>query len=139
MNTAVRTEAAPQPAFFFSQGVVAVGGGSLLQVAGQGPIDPATGNYLHRGDVEAQTRVTLRNVLSIVEAGGGTLADVVMLRVYLTTRDDFAAMNQAYAVFMQEHLGSGVCPARTTVMVGLPHEDMLVEIDALAVVPVADD
>jgi enamine deaminase RidA (YjgF/YER057c/UK114 family) len=57
-----------------------------------------------------------------------------MFRVYLTARDDFAAMNEAYGEFVQRHVGDGVLPARTTVFVGLPHEEMLVEIDALAVV-----
>ena len=35
--------------------------------------------------------------------------------------------------FMAEHVPSGQLPCRTTVFVGLPHEVMLVEIDALAV------
>ena len=56
-----------------------------------------------------------------------------MLRVYLTTRDDFAAMNEAYAEFMSTRTPSGVLPSRTTVFTGLPLPDMLVEIDALAV------
>jgi enamine deaminase RidA (YjgF/YER057c/UK114 family) len=50
----------------------------------------------------------------------------------LTTRDDFAALNEAYGDFL-----AGRCwalPARTTVFVGLPREELLVEIDALAAV-----
>ena len=129
-RTAVRTDSAPAPAHTFSQGVRA---GNLLQVSGQGPVDPATNEYLHPGDVAAQTTRTLENVEAIVVAGGGSLADVVMLRVYLTTRADFAAMNDAYGAFLTERLGpDAVLPARTTVMVELPREEMLVEIDALA-------
>lgn len=57
-----------------------------------------------------------------------------MLRVYLSTRDDFAAMNEAYGAFLADRLGPDeVLPCRTTVMVQLPREEMLVEIDALAV------
>ena len=56
-----------------------------------------------------------------------------MFRVYLTTRDDFAAMNEVYGEFIQENVPSGQLPSRTTVFVDLPHEVMLVEIDALAV------
>lgn len=129
-RTAISTDQAPKPAHTFHQGVRV---GDLLQVSGQGPVDPATGEYLYPGDVAAQTRRTLENVEAIVTAGGGSLADVVMLRVYLTTRDDFAAMNDAYGAFLTERLGAdAVLPARTTVMVGLPREEMLVEIDALA-------
>ncbi len=101
---------------------------------GQGPVDPASGEYLYEGDVAAQTIRTLINVEAVVAAGGGTFADVVMLRVYLTTRDDFAAMNDAYAEFVESRIDPGaVKPSRTTVMVGLPRAEMLVEIDALAV------
>ncbi|MBE1877180.1 RidA family protein [Myceligenerans pegani] len=127
---AIRTDSAPAPAASYGQGVRK---GPFVQVSGQGPVDPATGEYLYPGDVAAQTTRTLENVAAIVEASGGTFDDVVMLRVYLTSRDDFAAMNEAYAAFVAEHCPSGVLPGRTTVMVGLPRAEMLVEIDALAI------
>jgi len=129
-RTAVTTPDAPAPAHTFSQGVRQ---GPLLQVAGQGPVDPATGEYLHPGDVGAQTTRTLANVEAVLTAGGAGFDDVLMLRVYLTSRDDFAAMNAAYGEFLTLRCPSGVLPARTTVMTGLPRAEMLVEIDALAV------
>lgn len=127
---AVSTTEAPAPAHTFSQGVRR---GPFLQVSGQGPVDPQTNEYLHPGDVKAQTVRTLRNVEAILAAGGAGFDDVMMLRVYLTTRDDFAAMNEAYGEFLAERIASGVLPARTTVFTGLPRAEMLVEIDALAV------
>ncbi|MEV1010826.1 RidA family protein [Streptomyces sp. NPDC049881] len=127
----IRAEGAPAPAHGFSQGVRK---GPLLQVSGQGPQDPATGEYLHPGDVAAQTRRTLENVRAVLLAGGADVEDVVMFRVYLTERAHFAAMNEAYRAFVEENCPSGILPSRTTVFVGLPHEAMLVEIDALAVV-----
>ena len=130
MKAAVRTDRAPAPAHVFSQGVRK---GGLLQVSGQGSVDPATGGYVGAGDVAAQTRRTLENVRAILEAGGSGVEDVLMFRVYLTRRDHFAAMNEAYGAFVAEHVPSGVLPGRTTVFVELPHEVMLVEIDALAV------
>ncbi|CAM3422139.1 RidA family protein [Stackebrandtia soli] len=128
---AIRTENAPAPAHTFSQGVRK---GPLLQVSGQGPVDAVTGAYLHPGDVAAQTELTLRNVEAILQAGGASLSDVIMLRVYLTARDDFPTMNDAYGAFVSARVGDGVLPCRTTVFTGLPREEMLVEIDALAVV-----
>nr|WP_170934008.1 RidA family protein [Microbacterium sp. JB110] len=130
-RTAIRTDAAPAAAHTFSQGVRH---GNVLQVSGQGPMDPVTKRYIAEGDVHAQTLRTLENVRAIVEAGGASVADVVMFRVYLTDRGDFAAMNEAYGEFVERHVGDGVLPGRTTVFVGLPHAEMLVEIDALAVV-----
>jgi enamine deaminase RidA (YjgF/YER057c/UK114 family) len=75
----------------------------------------------------------LQNVKAIVDASGATFDDVVMLRVYLTKREDFATMNDAYCAFVSANTSSGVLPSRTTVFTGLPREEMLVEIDAFAI------
>jgi 2-iminobutanoate/2-iminopropanoate deaminase len=128
-KSAVRTDAAPAPAHTFSQGVRK---GGLLQVSGQGAVDPASGEYVGAGDVRVQTRRTLENVRAVLEAGGSSVEDVLGFRVYLTRREHFAEMNEVYAEFLADHVPSGVLPARTTVFVDLPHEVMLVEIDALA-------
>ncbi|MBO9627121.1 MAG: RidA family protein [Microbacterium sp.] len=130
-KTRVSTDAAPAPAHTFSQGVRK---GPIVQVSGQGPVDAVTNEYLYPGDVAAQTIRTLENVKAIVEASGATFDDVVMLRVYLTTREDFPIMNEAYGRFVTEHTPSGILPSRTTVFTGLPREEMLVEIDGLAVI-----
>ncbi|GAA5075994.1 MULTISPECIES: RidA family protein [Nocardia] len=128
---AIRTTDAPAPAHTFSQGVRK---GPFVQVSGQGPVDPITNEYLYPGDVAAQTIRTLQNVKAIVDASGATFDDVVMLRVYLTTRDDFGAMNEAYGEFVNANTTGDVLPSRTTVFTGLPREEMLVEIDAIAIV-----
>ncbi|MFG1998495.1 RidA family protein [Spirillospora sp. NPDC048911] len=130
-KTAIKTDAAPAPLPVFSQGVRK---GPFVQVSGQGSMEPGTGAFLHEGDVKAQTRRTLENVRAILEAGGASVEDVLMLRVYLTKREDFAPMNEAYDEFVREHCPSGALPARTTVFVDLPLPQMLVEIDALAAV-----
>ncbi|WP_098482180.1 RidA family protein [Georgenia soli] len=127
---ALTTPDAPAAAHSFSQGVLK---GGILQVSGQGPQDPETGKYLYPGDVGRQTLRTLNNVRAVVEASGGTFNDVISLRVFLTERGHFAEMNAAYEQFMHEHVDSRVLPARTTVFVGLPREEMLVEIDGMAV------
>ncbi|MFC9440419.1 RidA family protein [Nocardia sp. NPDC057030] len=128
---AVRTTDAPAPAHTFSQGVRK---GPFVQVSGQGPVDPITNEYLYPGDAAAQTIRTLQNVKAIVDASGATFDDVVMLRVYLTTRDDFGAMNEAYGEFVDANTTGDVLPSRTTVFTGLPRAEMLVEIDAIAIV-----
>lgn len=129
-KAAIFTKNAPAPAHSFSQ---AVRKGPILQVSGQGPVDAATGEYLFPGDVQAQTTLVLSNIEAILQAAGASFEDVVMLRVYLTTRSDFAAMNDAYHEFVSSRVTSGILPARTTVAAELPRTEMLVEIDALAV------
>jgi reactive intermediate/imine deaminase len=129
-KTVISTTDAPAPMPVFSQGVRK---GNILQVSGQGSVDPESGQFVFEGDVKAQTTRVLQNLEAILKAGGATFDDVVMLRVYLTTRDNFVPMNDAYAEFVGARTPSGVLPSRTTVFTGLPLEPMLVEIDALAV------
>ncbi|MET4001314.1 MULTISPECIES: RidA family protein [Arthrobacter] len=129
-KTVVLTTNAPAPAYVFSQGVKK---GNMFQVSGQGPMDPVANEYIGAGDVKVQTRRTLENVKAILAAGGSSVEDVIMFRVYLTKREDFPAMNEVYGDFIKENVPSGALPSRTTVFVDLPHEVMLVEIDALAV------
>jgi len=122
-KTAVRPEGAKPLPIPLTPGIRK---GNILQVAGQVPFHPETGEIVGE-TVADQTRQSMRNVLSVLEAGGATIDDVVMIRIYLTDVANFADMNEAYKEFVTEPY-----PARTTVYVGLP-AGILVEIDALAV------
>lgn len=123
-KTAVSTENAPKPPAKFSQ---AVRKGNLLQVAGQVAFDPATGAIVG-DDVAGQTRQTFKNIEAVLAEAGSSLADAIMVRVYLTDTAHFAPFNAVY----DELIGDAPQPARTTVYVGLPGE-LLVEIDVLCV------
>jgi 2-iminobutanoate/2-iminopropanoate deaminase len=118
----IRTPNAPQPIGPYSQGVRA---GNFLFVAGQGPVDPKTGQMA--ADVENQTRQVLTNIKGIVEASGLSMRDVVKVSIFLKNLDDFKKMNEVYKNFFPEDP-----PARTTVEAKLPASGMLVEIDAIA-------
>jgi 2-iminobutanoate/2-iminopropanoate deaminase len=123
-RTVITPEGAAPPPFPLSPGIRK---GNVLQVAGQVGMDPVTGELA--GDtVAAQTRQVLRNIESVLAAGGASWDDVVMMRVYLTDTAHFAELNETYAELVPQPY-----PARTTIYVGLP-AGLLVEIDALAVV-----
>lgn len=93
----------------------AVESGDHVFLSGQTPIDPATGRLVE-GDVGAQADRCFDNLEAVLTAAGLTLYDVVKVNVYLTSMDDFAEMNVAYARRFTEPY-----PARTTVAVaGLP-------------------
>jgi reactive intermediate/imine deaminase len=128
-KTEIRTEDAPTPVAAFAQGVRK---GNIVQVAGQVGIDPGTGQVVGT-TVGDQARQTLANVAAVLEAGGASFDDVVMMRVYLTDTAHFAELNDVYGAFLAEYVTEPPYPARTTVYVGLP-KGLLVEIDALAVV-----
>ncbi|MGW1624873.1 Rid family hydrolase [Streptomyces sp. NPDC002172] len=57
--------------------------GPVLQISGQLPFDPDTGDAVGTSVAEQTTQV-LRDVTAALKAAGAGLDDVVMLRVYLT-------------------------------------------------------
>lgn len=122
-RTVITTEDAPTLPAPLSQGIRK---GPILQVSGQLPFDPQTGEVVGT-TVAEQTAQTLRNVTAVLKAAGAGLEDVVMLRVHLTDPAHLPELNAAYAAAVGDPF-----PARTTVYMQLP-PGLLVEIDALAV------
>mgnify|MGYP005839465069 CR=1 FL=1 len=120
----VLTPRAPSPVGPYSQAIRA---GNLVFVAGQIPLDPATG-VVPEG-ITGQTRLVLHNLTAVLEAAGAALADVVKTTVYMTDLGEFAAMNEVYGEFFHERP-----PARATVQVARLPKDARVEIDAIAIV-----
>jgi 2-iminobutanoate/2-iminopropanoate deaminase len=125
----ISTSAAPAPRAAYSQ---AVSTGGLLFSAGFGPQDPETGQ-VEGTDVAAQTRCTVRNLTSVLNAAGLSLSDVVKVTVHLAhLKQDFVEFDKAYRECFPEPY-----PARTTV--GSDLWDILVEIDLVAVMGAGDD
>ncbi len=120
MKQPITTPASPSPIGPYSQGIVT---DSLVFVAGQGPLDPATGRM--PDGVEAQTHQVLRNIRGILETGGVSMDDVVKSTVHLADLADFEAFNSVYAEYFREPY-----PVRTTV--GSQLLGILVEIDVVA-------
>lgn len=128
MRKIIHTDHAPAPVGPYNQGVVS--SGSLLFVAGQIPLDAATGELVGE-TVAAQTERSLQNLTAIVKAAGSDLSQVVKTSVFLKDMNDFAAMNEVYA----KHFGDENAPARACVEVARLPKDVLVEIECIAVVP----
>jgi 2-iminobutanoate/2-iminopropanoate deaminase len=114
---------APKPVGPYSQ---AVSAGGFLFTAGQVGLSPATGKLVGEGVAE-QTRQALENLRAVLEEAGLSFRNVVRTTIFLTSMDDFAAVNAVYA-----ELFDGPPPARSTVAVrGLPLGGK-VEIDMVA-------
>ncbi|MFZ3472551.1 RidA family protein [Streptomyces sp. 4.24] len=131
-KTAITPDTHTAPPARFSHGVRK---GNILQVAGQVGFLPHVDGQPPTPagpTLREQTLQTLENVRSVLEAGGASWDDVVMIRVYLTDTGHFAEMNGIYNTYFEEQGLKEVPAARTTVYVGLP-AGLLVEIDALAV------
>ncbi|MFM7268935.1 MAG: Rid family detoxifying hydrolase [Cyanobium sp.] len=125
MQQAINTESAPAPVGPYNQAVAA---GGLLWCSGQIALDPLSGALQGGGDVEAETRQVLRNLLAVLAAAGLGPEHVLRTSVYLTDLADFAAVNAIYA----EVFTAGVAPARACVQVAALPKGAKVEIDAVA-------
>ena len=124
--TRITAASLPAPVGPYSPAIAA---GNLVFVSGQAGRDPVTGHIAD--DVEAQTEQTLKNIAAILEAAGSGLSHVIRCGVFLVDIADFQKMNGVYARMFGGHR-----PARTTVQVAaLPEPRLLVEIDAVAVIP----
>jgi len=108
----------------YSQAVKVTGGETILYIAGQVAYDDK-GGAAHPGDFKAQARACLQ----AVEAGGGTMANIVKVNTYVTDirhRADYAAIRE-------EFFGKKM-PASTMVGVAsLAQPEFLIEIEAVAV------
>lgn len=121
----IQTEKAPAAIGPYSQALDS--GAGLVFVSGQLPVDPATGAF-PEGGVQAQTRQSLTNAKSILEAAGLGLQNVVKTTVFLADMADFAAMNEIYAQFF-----SAPFPARSAVAVKKLPKGALIEFECIAV------
>lgn len=100
--------------------------GGVMFLSGQTPIDPDTGALVD-GDVTTQTRRVFANLAHVLAASDAGFSDVVKVNVYLTSMDDFEAMNAAYAEVFEAPF-----PARTTVAVAALPLGARVEIECVA-------
>ncbi|HET7545767.1 MAG TPA: Rid family detoxifying hydrolase [Polyangiaceae bacterium] len=122
-RSVVLSASAPQPVSAYSQ---AIQSGSLLFLAGQIPLDPASGKVVS-GTIGEETERVIENLRAVLAAAGATLDNVVKTTVYLTNMADFAEFNQAYARHFKKDP-----PARTTVAVAALPLGVRVEVEAIA-------
>ena len=102
--------------------------GRFVFTSGQIPLD-TRGNLVGLGDVSAQTDQVMKNVQAVLAEGGAMMEDVVKCTVFLADIRNFQAMNEVYAKYFP---GSNK-PSRSTVQATLARPDILVEIEAIAV------
>ncbi|MGM9821992.1 MAG: RidA family protein [Muribaculaceae bacterium] len=123
MKKQIATNAAPGAIGPYSQ---AIDCGPFVYASGQIPLNPETG-VMAEGITE-QTRQSLKNVKTILEAAGLSMANVVKTTVFLADMGDFAAMNAVYAEAFEAPF-----PARSAVAVRELPKGALVEIEVIAV------
>jgi 2-iminobutanoate/2-iminopropanoate deaminase len=124
MKKNISTDVAPAAIGPYAQAIVA---GPFVYCSGQIALDPATGALDPAQAVEQQAERALRNLEAVLTAAGAELQQVIKTTLFLTSMDDFAAVNEVYARYFPRQP-----PARSTVAVaGLPR-GAKVEIEAVA-------
>ena len=98
----------------------------VLYISGQIPIDPETGNLVD--GIEKETHQVMKNLKAILEEAGMSFSNVVKATIFLKSMDDFAAMNEIYAYY----LDANNYPARETVQVSCLPKNVSVEISMIA-------
>jgi 2-iminobutanoate/2-iminopropanoate deaminase len=125
MKSIIATDHAPAAIGPYSQAVAV---GNLLFTSGQIPLTPE--GELVQGGIEEQTRQVLSNLRAVLEAGGSSLTLIVKCTCFMKNMNDFAAMNEVYAEFFDTDP-----PARSAVEVARLPRDVLIEIEAVALLP----
>ena len=106
---------------------VAIRDGEWVFVSGMTGMKPGTQEIVD-GGIGPQTRQTMENVKTAIEAAGATMADVAEVTVFLKDIADYAGMNAAYMPFFPENP-----PARATLAVSaMPRPAALVEVECSA-------
>ncbi len=120
----VSTQEAPQAIGPYSQAIIANG---MVFTSGQIALSPQ--GEIVCDDVEGQTKQVLTNLSAVLKEAGSSLEKVVKTTIFLSSMDDFKAVNEVYATFFKEHK-----PARSTVAVKTLPLNVKVEIDCIALV-----
>ena len=100
-------------------------GGPFVFTSGQVGVDPETGEVAE--GIEEQTRQTLENVETVLEAAGYSRKDVIKAIVFLSDIRDYNAMNKVYGSFFSKPY-----PARSCVEAKLANPTLKIEIETIA-------
>ena len=123
MKKIISTSEAPAAIGPYSQANFANG---ILYISGQIPLNPQTGK-LEEGITKA-THQVMKNLEAILTEAGLSFKNVVKATIFLKNMDDFAAMNEIYA----SYLDTDNYPARETVQVSCLPKNVDIEISMIA-------
>ena len=119
----------------FSRGMrVELPGATMLLLSGTASVNE-NGKAAHLGDFRAQVLRTYRNLTELLAAERATWHDVVRTTCYLRDIErDYAAFNEIRTLFFRE-IGLESLPASTGIQAILCWPELLVEMEAMAILP----
>lgn len=115
----------------YSQVAEVPAGTRLIFLSGQVSLD-STGQLVGGADFRAQAMHTFRNLQAALAASGATFRDVIKLNYYVRSVANLAVLREVRDQFVN----TAAPPASTLAEVsGLFRPDLLLEVEAIAVVP----
>ncbi len=118
----------------FTNVITVTGPAKTIYIGGQDAVD-GEGNLIGAGDIRAQTEQVLKNIVLALKAADADLEHIVKWTIYVVQGHDFTP---GFEVFQQVWGQRPNPPTVTLVTVaGLAHPHFIIEIDAVAVLPLA--
>jgi reactive intermediate/imine deaminase len=126
MKTIVSTNKAPSAIGTYSQAVKVR---NTVYLSGQIPLDPTSMEVIEGGFAE-QTEQVFKNLVSVCEAAGGSINDMVKVNIFMTDLANFATVNEIMSKYFTEPY-----PARAAIGVAQLPKAVDIEIDGIMEIP----
>ncbi len=124
MKKIIKTENAPKPIGPYNQALIA---GDYMFISGQIALNPKSGELI-TDEIKRETTQVMENLKAILSEASLTFENVVKTTIFLSSMDDFAAVNEIYGSYLNDL----TAPARETVQVSKLPVGVNVEISMIA-------
>jgi 2-iminobutanoate/2-iminopropanoate deaminase len=105
----------------------------MLFISGTSSVNEK-GESVYFGDMRAQTRRTFTNIKALLESEGADWHDIVRTTCYIADMRFYDEFNEVRNAFYEEE-GLDPVPASTAIEARICRPDLLVEIEAIAMIP----
>jgi enamine deaminase RidA (YjgF/YER057c/UK114 family) len=124
----------PRPSYFSRGMRVELPGATMIFLSGTASVDQE-GRTVHPGDFHAQCLRTYWNMTRLLASEGASWHDVVRTTCYLRDIDrDYDDFNDTRTMFLRA-VGTDPIPASTGIQAKLCRSDLLIEMEAIAIIP----
>ena len=111
--------------------VITVTGGTLVFIAGMTSRSEKDATPVHPGDMRAQLRQVCENIGRALRSVGGDFSDVVKTTTFTTDVEEYHRVSDERFKYFKKDLPTSALIG----VVRLAHPDLMVEIEAMAVIP----
>ena len=122
----ISTDTAPAAIGTYSQAVKV---GTTVYLSGQIPLVPET-MVMVSDDFTEQTHQVFKNLVSVCQAAGGEIQNMVKVNIFLTDLSNFATVNEVMSQYFNEPY-----PARAAIGVAQLPKGSQIEIDGILELP----